>query len=1184
MALIEVVAHLRANADNMVAGFRRAQGAATSFGQTVNHTSGVAQRGFSAMGRYAMLGATAMQGAAVAGATMGVKFAMANEQAIISFKTLLGSQQDAEQMFRDLQQFAAKTPFEFPQLRDAASRLLTTGIEAERLIPLLTAIGDSTAAMGTGAEGIQRGVYALQQMNLIGKITGQDMMQLANAGIPAWDALASAAGMSVQQVKKAVERGDLQNSVQLLMKGIEMYSGAAMGRVKGMMGEQSTTLMGLMSTLKDNVNIALGDMMKPATSAIKEALPFINDAVGKTFKGMTEPVNALVTRIMEAFTKLIPAIGPTMIGLSQILVTALEGITPVVVAVAGVLPSLLPVLDEVSVAIKALGEAIGPLISEILVAMIPIFAEVVKAVTDAVVFILEMDGAVKVLTISAGALIAAMVAYKATTKVMRFLSMAKDIAILIARKLGLTVATNLQTSAERRLAAAQALQASSAMGAAAAQTALNTSMALSPIGLVIAAVAALVVAFVVMWKKFEWFRMGFATGWNVIVDIVQKAINAIVGILNFVANQFIDLVNIMIRVWNKIPFTKKIGEISGVNLQLDIMAAKIEKANLKTKDSVDMAKDLYSLYTNLQVKAKFDKMGIAAPKKKKDPKIPTGPDEKTLQAMKKLRGQITKTYENGIKNAQEALKSLKEKHREFNKQLVASLTDSVNLQGALEIVAVSTSQVGTSVKDAIVEMLKFGDVISAQEAATAALTQAQGKQREIQKEVAAAEEALGKLQAKYSKTRSGKERIAMMDDIRNATENLQAAQEKLAESNKAVADAQKEADSAGDSFLAGLRKQVDGARKFAEQIRDLRKLNLNEAALSQILSAGGETGGKIAAELISGGADAIRRANEMTKELNDLATETGAEVGRSFMAAGKSMADSLLDAMQAEASKASKFAEKVKTLVTMGLSKDNLENVIKAGYVAGGQIADALIEGGAPAVEKANEIKSALDKVATTAAELAGKAFYSAGETLAQKLVDGLQEKFNKIKPTLEGVSLPNLEKLATGATTVVQKTVEQIKAIQPSEQVNLPKSPEGKSREEWRKIFLEMVNKQFNKKFKTVNEYISAGTNAASRAARRTRWEDYVKANNVPDMARGGVVSATPGGRLVRIGEAGHDEAVIPLSSAILSKMGGGGTTIHVTVQAGMGADGAEIGKQLVRVLQDYERKNGKIPVRARR
>ena len=78
----------------------------------------------------------------------------------------------------------------------------------------------------------------------------------------------------------------------------------------------------------------------------------------------------------------------------------------------------------------------------------------------------------------------------------------------------------------------------------------------------------------------------------------------------------------------------------------------------------------------------------------------------------------------------------------------------------------------------------------------------------------------------------------------------------------------------------------------------------------------------------------------------------------------------------------------------------------------------------------------------------------------------------------------------------------------------------------------------------------------------------------NIPRLARGGIVSQPT---TALIGESGP-EAVIPLSRA-----GGnlGQTNINVEVNAGMGADGAEIGREIVDVLRRYERSNGPLPLR---
>ena len=75
-----------------------------------------------------------------------------------------------------------------------------------------------------------------------------------------------------------------------------------------------------------------------------------------------------------------------------------------------------------------------------------------------------------------------------------------------------------------------------------------------------------------------------------------------------------------------------------------------------------------------------------------------------------------------------------------------------------------------------------------------------------------------------------------------------------------------------------------------------------------------------------------------------------------------------------------------------------------------------------------------------------------------------------------------------------------------------------------------------------------------------------------IPGLAEGGIVTKPT---LAVVGEAGA-EAVIPLNKAGSL----GGTTINLTVNAGMGTDGAEVGQAIVESLQDWQRQNGSIPI----
>ena len=76
-----------------------------------------------------------------------------------------------------------------------------------------------------------------------------------------------------------------------------------------------------------------------------------------------------------------------------------------------------------------------------------------------------------------------------------------------------------------------------------------------------------------------------------------------------------------------------------------------------------------------------------------------------------------------------------------------------------------------------------------------------------------------------------------------------------------------------------------------------------------------------------------------------------------------------------------------------------------------------------------------------------------------------------------------------------------------------------------------------------------------------------------LPRLAEGGIVKKRPGGIIANIGEGRFDEAVVPLRPGM--KMG---STVNITVNAGMGADGARIGEQIVKEIKRYERVSGPV------
>lgn len=264
-------------------------------------------------------GALALGAVGAAGAAMGVKVASGNEQARIAFTTMLGSAKKAGAFLKDLQKFAAETPFEFPELQTAASSLISAGVNANKVIPIMRTLGDVTSGMGTGSEGVQRATVALQQMQAAGRITAEDLNQLRDAGIPVYDLLAKATGKSKEEVVKLAQAGKLgKKELGQMMDALE--SGKGLERFSGLMEKQSKSLAGTWSTLKDTIGQGLGDVMANALPIMKQGIQGISSLATSAFawvdknKGSISTLFKTAGASLSAFGRIVSATFSAFIG------------------------------------------------------------------------------------------------------------------------------------------------------------------------------------------------------------------------------------------------------------------------------------------------------------------------------------------------------------------------------------------------------------------------------------------------------------------------------------------------------------------------------------------------------------------------------------------------------------------------------------------------------------------------------------------------------------------------------------------------------------------------------------------------------------------------------------------------------------------------------------------------------
>lgn len=274
-----------ANAERGVAsGARQAAQDVEKAGAAADHSRGrfsVFGGILSSVGRTAALalgGVVIAAGAAgVAGATMGLKTAASLEQANISYTTLLHSTDAAKQHVEDLTKFAANTPFELPGLIQMDRLLIGAGESATKTIGSLTAWGDASGALGQTQEQFSRTMLAVSQAMNKGKLQGEELMQITEAGIPIWKLLSEATGKPIPVLQKLSSEGKLLTSDVLpkLEKQMQKDYG-------GSMAKQSQTLAGLWSTFMDTLNIGLAKAIQPLIPVLKDAMPGAMNAIASS--------------------------------------------------------------------------------------------------------------------------------------------------------------------------------------------------------------------------------------------------------------------------------------------------------------------------------------------------------------------------------------------------------------------------------------------------------------------------------------------------------------------------------------------------------------------------------------------------------------------------------------------------------------------------------------------------------------------------------------------------------------------------------------------------------------------------------------------------------------------------------------------------------------------------------------
>ncbi len=203
------------------------------------------------------------------------------ENLSFSFETLLGSKDQANAFFSELRQYAVETPLMLNDLASGAQTMLGFNIEAEKVIPTLKEIGD--ISMGD-RDRFNSLVLAFSQMSATGKLMGQDLLQMINAGFNPLATMSEKTGKSIGQLKDEMSAGAI--SADMVAQAFADAT-AEGGKFHGMLDKQSKGLKGQISNLEgavDDMFNALGEKSEGLlTGSIEVASSLVKnyEAVGK---------------------------------------------------------------------------------------------------------------------------------------------------------------------------------------------------------------------------------------------------------------------------------------------------------------------------------------------------------------------------------------------------------------------------------------------------------------------------------------------------------------------------------------------------------------------------------------------------------------------------------------------------------------------------------------------------------------------------------------------------------------------------------------------------------------------------------------------------------------------------------------------------------------------------------------
>lgn len=186
------------------------------------------------------------------------------EQTSVAFTTLVGSEEKAAAMLKEINDFAAKTPYGNLDLTDNAKTMLNFGVQADKVNGYLRQLGDIAAGDKNKLGSLS---LVFGQVASAGKMSGQDLLQFINAGFNPLKELEKMTGKTYAELQDMMSKGQI--GFDAVAAAIN-HATSAGGAFEGMSDKLSQTVSGKFSTL-------VGNIQQAAVDLFAQIQPIVND-------------------------------------------------------------------------------------------------------------------------------------------------------------------------------------------------------------------------------------------------------------------------------------------------------------------------------------------------------------------------------------------------------------------------------------------------------------------------------------------------------------------------------------------------------------------------------------------------------------------------------------------------------------------------------------------------------------------------------------------------------------------------------------------------------------------------------------------------------------------------------------------------------------------------------------------